>query len=43
MSRYCQNLFIHQNPFKSKHQLLINGRKNVGTENFKNPKAFVDY
>ena len=27
-----------KNPFESKHQLLINRREEVGTENFKNPK-----
>ena len=30
-------------PFESKYQLLINGRENVGTENLKNAKAFIDY
>ena len=28
---------------KSKYQLLINGREKIGTENLKNPKAFIDY
>ena len=28
---------------KSKYQLLINGRENVGIEILKNSKAFVDY
>ena len=32
-----------KNPLESKYQLLINGREKVGTENFKNLKAFVDY
>ena len=32
-----------KDPFKSKYQLLINGREKVGTENLKNPKAFTDY
>ena len=30
-------------PFKSKYQLLINGREKVETEIFKKPKAFIDY
>ena len=29
--------------FKSKYQLFIKGREKVGIENFKNPKAFLDY
>ena len=29
-------------PFESKYQLLIKGREKVGTENLKNPKAFID-
>ena len=33
------NLYV-KNPFKSKYQLLINGREEVGTEQLKNPKAF---
>ena len=32
-----------KNPFKSKYQLLINGRKNVGIETLKSPRAFIDY
>ena len=32
-----------KDPFESEYQLLINGRGKVGIENFKNPKAFVDY
>ena len=32
-----------KDPFKSKYQLLINGREKVGIENLKNPKAFIDY
>ena len=34
---------ICQSPFESKYQLLINGREEVGIENLKNPKAFIDY
>ena len=30
-------------PFKSKYQLLVNGREKVGIESLKNPKAFMDY
>ena len=30
-----------KDPFESKYQLLINGRERVGTENLKNPKAFI--
>ena len=29
-------------PFESKYQLFIKGREKVGTENLKNPKAFID-
>ena len=29
--------------FESKYQLLINGRKNIGIEILKKPKAFIDY
>ena len=29
--------------FKSKYQLLINGREKVGIKTFKNPKPFIDY
>ena len=32
-----------KDPFKSKYQLLINGKEKVGIENLKNPKAFIDY
>ena len=32
-----------EDPLKSKYQLLSNGREKVGAENFKNPKAFMDY
>ena len=32
-----------KDPFKSKYQLLINGREKVGIENLKSPKAFIDY
>ena len=28
---------------KSNYQLLINGSEKIGTENLKNPKAFIDY
>ena len=30
-------------PFKSKYQLIINGREKVGIEILKNPKAFIYY
>ena len=29
--------------YKSKHQLLINGREKVGIKKLKNPKPFIDY
>ena len=29
--------------YKSKHQLLINGREKVGIKKLKNPKPFSDY
>ena len=32
-----------KDPFGSKYQLLINGRKKVGIKTIKNPKAFIDY
>ena len=32
-----------KDPFESKYQLLINGRKNVGIKRLKNLKAFIDY
>ena len=32
-----------KDPFESTCQLLINGRKKLGIENLKNPKAFIDY
>ena len=32
-----------KDPFESKYQLLINGRKKVGIKEIKNPKAFIDY
>ena len=32
-----------KDPFKSNYQLLINERENLGTENLKNPTAFIDY
>ena len=49
------NLIKHERPdidkislyvkdlFESKYTLLINGREKVGIENFKNPKALIDY
>ena len=40
--RYWQNLYV-KDPFKSKYQLLINGREKIGIENLKNLKAFIDY
>ena len=30
-------------PFKVKYQLLINGKKNIGIKELKNPKVFIDY
>ena len=32
-----------KDPFKSKYQLLINGREKVEIKELKNPKAFMDY
>ena len=32
-----------KDPFKSKYQLLINGREKVKITELKNPKAFIDY
>ena len=32
-----------KDPLESNYQLLIDGRKKVGIENLKNPKAFIDY
>ena len=32
-----------KDPFKSKCQLLINGREKVGIKKLQNPKAFIDY
>ena len=32
-----------KDPFKSKYQLLINGKGKVGIKKLKNPKAFIDY
>ena len=32
-----------KDPLESKYQLLINRREKVGTENSKNPKAFIDF
>ena len=34
---------IDKDPFELKYQLLINGRKKIGTKKLKNPKAFIDY
>ena len=31
-----------KDPFKSKYQLLINGREKVGIEIFVRPRAFID-
>ena len=37
-------VYLHvKDPFKSKYQLLINGRQEVGIKRLKNPKAFIDY
>ena len=35
--------FYVKDPFKSKYQLLINGKEKVGITKLKNPKAFIDY
>ena len=41
---YIDKIYSYiKDPFKSKYQLLINGREKVGIENLKNPKAFIDY
>ena len=32
-----------KDPFESKYQLLIDGRKKVRLDNLKHPKAFIDY
>ena len=32
-----------KDPFKSKYQLLINGKGKVGIKKLKNPKALIDY
>ena len=32
-----------KDPFELNYQLLINGREKVGSENLKNPKAFIGY
>ena len=32
-----------KDPYKSKYQLLINGRRKVGIRILKNPRAFIDY
>ena len=32
-----------KDPFKPKHQLIINGREKVGNEILKNLKTFIDY
>ena len=41
---YIDNIYFHvQDPFKSKYQLLINGRKKVGIKKLKNSNAFIDY
>ena len=32
-----------KDPFKSKYQLLINKRENVGIKRLKNPRPFIDY
>ena len=42
------SLIKHQRPdidkiFESRYQLLINGRKKVGNENFGNPKALINH
>ena len=38
-----KNYLYVKDPFESKYQLLINGKKKVGIENLKSPKAFIDY
>ena len=32
-----------KDPFKSKYQLLINGREKVGIIKLKNPRTFIDH
>ena len=37
-------IYLHvKDPFEWKYQLLINARENVGIENLKNSKTFIDY
>ena len=38
-----KNYLCFKDPFKSKYQLLINEWENVGIEQLKISKAFVDY
>ena len=38
------NIYLYvKDPFKSKYQLLSNGREKVGIETLKNRKAVIDY
>ena len=38
------NIYLYiKDPCESKCQLLIKKREKIGTENLKNPKAFIDY
>ena len=38
------NIYLYaKDPYKSKYQYLINKREGVGTNHFKDPKAFIDY
>ena len=38
-----QILLYVKDSFQSRYQLVINGKKKVGSENLKNLKAFLDY
>ena len=41
---YFDKIYLYvKDPFKPKHQLIINGREKVGNEILKNLKAFIDY
>ena len=43
MTGHWPNLFESKYLFESKHQLLINGRRQIGIEKLQNPIAFTDY
>ena len=38
----CWRLYA-KDPFEQKYHVLINRKENVGIENEKNPKSFIDY